>query len=110
MAKRKKVLSRSELTWEQAKKEGRVICEYCDVRGQGLRFVIGYSSKPDWCMVAGQGIACPECYPVVSVRGVKFAAGPCSLCGEVRLINGSSVCVPCSVKRSVEGGTNANLS
>jgi len=129
----RKVKSRSDLLMDRMQREGITICEFCGATKQGLSMVLGYSSKPDWCLVAGQGVACPECYPVVSVRGVKYMDGPCSLCGrDVRIINQSSICVPCQLTRTkrkelpvcsacgsahkynqgecLEGGSNASLS
>jgi len=97
MARRRKVKSRSELLADRMQREGITICEFCGATKEGLSMVLGYSSKPDWCLVAGQGVACPGCYPFVSLRGNKFVEGPCSLCGSSAMPIGqqSSICVPC---------------
>jgi len=64
MAKRRKIKSRSDLLMDRMQREGITICEFCGVTKQGLSMVLAYSSKPDWCLT-GQGVACPECYPIV---------------------------------------------
>jgi hypothetical protein len=44
-------------------REHKTICEYCGKEKEGLSFVIGASSKPDWCMIEGTGkMTCPTCY------------------------------------------------
>ena len=43
--------------------EDKCICAFCGAEKKGLSFVIGASSKPDWCMIYGTGkMACPACY------------------------------------------------
>lgn len=43
--------------------ERKCICEFCGAVKKTLSFVIGASSKPDWCMIYGTGkMACPACY------------------------------------------------
>lgn len=38
-------------------------CFYCGKEKSEITFVIGVSSKPDWCMIYGTGkMACPDCY------------------------------------------------
>ena len=41
----------------------KLICEFCGAVKNEVIFVIGASSKPDWCMVEGSGkMTCPDCY------------------------------------------------
>jgi len=45
-------------------------CEYCGKVKEETIFVIGASSKPDWCMVEGTGkMTCPDCYEKASTEG-----------------------------------------
>jgi hypothetical protein len=52
-------------------REHKLFCEYCGLVKEEFTFVIGASSKPDWCMVEGTGkMACPTCYPTAMAEGV----------------------------------------
>ena len=45
-------------------------CEYCGKEKEEFSFMIGASSKPDWCMIEGTGkITCPDCYRIASKEG-----------------------------------------
>lgn len=47
-----------------------LVCAFCGATKNEVSFIIGASSKPDWCMVEGTGkMACPTCYPVASAEG-----------------------------------------
>jgi len=47
---------------DRMQRERKTICEYCGKEKEGLSFVIGACSKPDWVMVEGTGkMACPDC-------------------------------------------------
>ena len=51
-------------------KEHITICEFCGKTKEGLSFVIGASTQPDWCMVEGTGkMACPGCYEKAMAEG-----------------------------------------
>jgi sarcosine oxidase delta subunit len=40
-----------------------IICAFCGAVKKEVSFIIGASSKPDWCMIYGTGkMACPACY------------------------------------------------
>ena len=45
-------------------------CAFCDAEKQEVTFVIGASSKADWCMIYGtRKMACPDCYEKASKEG-----------------------------------------
>ena len=49
-----------------------IVCEFCGKKKEEDVFVIGASSKPDWCMIIGTGkMSCPECYEKASKEGEK---------------------------------------
>ena len=40
-----------------------IVCAFCGKVKEEVCFVIGASSKPDWCMVYGTGkMTCSDCY------------------------------------------------
>ena len=50
----------------------KLVCAYCGKVKEEVIFVIGASSKPDWCMIEGTGkMACPDCYEKASAEGQK---------------------------------------
>ncbi len=49
---------------------GKLKCEFCGKEKEEFSFIIGASSKPDWCMIEGTGkITCPECYKIAAKEG-----------------------------------------
>ena len=47
-----------------------IVCAYCGATKKEIIFVIGASSKPDWCMIEGTGkMACPDCYEKAMEEG-----------------------------------------
>ena len=47
-----------------------LVCAFCGATKNEVSFVIGASSKPDWCMIYGTGkMACPTCYEKASKEG-----------------------------------------
>ena len=47
-----------------------ITCYYCGAKKLETIFVIGASSKPDWCMIYGtEKMACPDCYTKASKEG-----------------------------------------
>lgn len=49
-----------------------IVCAYCGATKTEVTFIIGASSKPDWCMIYGTGkIACPACYVKAAAEGKK---------------------------------------
>jgi hypothetical protein len=47
-----------------------LVCAFCGAVKETVSFVIGASSKPDWCMIYGTGkMSCPDCYPKASKEG-----------------------------------------
>jgi len=47
-----------------------LLCAFCGATKTEVSFMIGASSKPDWCMVEGTGkMACPSCYPKAIKEG-----------------------------------------
>ncbi len=45
-------------------------CEFCGNEKEEFSFIIGASSKPDWCMIEGTGkITCPDCYKIAAKEG-----------------------------------------
>ena len=47
-----------------------LVCAFCGAVKNEVSFVIGTSSKPDWCMIYGTGkMACPACYEKASKEG-----------------------------------------
>jgi len=49
-----------------------LVCAFCGKTKDKVEFIIGASSKPDWCMVEGTGkMACPDCYEKASQEGQK---------------------------------------
>lgn len=45
-------------------------CEYCGKIKKEITFVIGASTKNDWCMHEGTGkMSCPDCYTKASKEG-----------------------------------------
>jgi len=48
----------------------KLTCEFCGKEKDEFSFIIGASSKPDWCMIEGTGkMTCPECYEIASKEG-----------------------------------------
>ena len=55
---------------DRMQRERKTICEFCGAEKEGLSFVIGASSSPDWCMIEGTGkMACPACYEAAMKEG-----------------------------------------
>lgn len=49
----------------------KVKCDYCGKEKEDMSFVIGASTKPDWCMIYGTGkMACPDCYEKAMKEGL----------------------------------------
>ena len=47
-----------------------LVCAFCGATKPEVMFVIGASSKPDWCMIYGTGkMACPACYEKAMAEG-----------------------------------------
>ena len=50
----------------------QLICDYCGAVKKEFSFVIGASTKKDWCMIYGTGkMACPNCYDIAAAEGSK---------------------------------------
>lgn len=55
---------------DRMSRERKTICEYCGAEKEGLSFIIGATSKPDWVMVQGTGkMACPDCSSKAMAEG-----------------------------------------
>ena len=49
-----------------------LLCAFCGATKTEVSFMIGASSKPDWCMVEGTGkMACPACYQTALKEGAE---------------------------------------
>lgn len=60
---------------DKMSRERKTICEYCGAEKEGISFMIGASTRPDWTMVEGTGkIACPTCYPKAAEEGQAVVA------------------------------------
>jgi len=47
-----------------------LICAFCGATKTEVSFIIGASTKPDWCMIFGTGkMACPACYEKAMAEG-----------------------------------------
>ena len=50
----------------------KLTCEYCGKVKDEVIFIIGASSKPDWCMHAGTGkMSCPDCYDIAQKEATE---------------------------------------
>ena len=57
-----------------------LVCAFCGAVKHEVSFMIGASSKADWCMIYGTGkMSCPSCYTKASAEGSaavdKYVAG-----------------------------------
>lgn len=53
-----------------------LVCAFCGATKKEISFVIGASSKPDWCMIYGTGkMACPDCYDKAMKEGSDAVNG-----------------------------------
>lgn len=76
-------MAKRKLTPEQQKhkeigdrmqKEHKTICEYCGTEKDGLIFVIGASSKPDWVLNLGTSkMSCPKAECIAQAEAEKSA-------------------------------------